>query len=120
MFQSIYPLKLFIRKKPIIIALAVGLLLNTAGWIWMLFGVTKRSEDAILHYTVLFQVDKLGSFSALYYVPGIGLGIILLNFLFAWFLYNYDVFLAELLIGAGALLQLGILAAVGILVFLNA
>ena len=120
MLKSVFPLKLFFKKKPIAISLVAGILVNAVGWIWMFLGVTKRSEQAVLHYTTLFQVDQLGSFPQLYLVPAIGLIILLLNFLLAWFLYNYDVFISELILFVGAWLQLGILAAVRILVFLNA
>lgn len=119
MLQSVYPLKLFIKKPAIFLPLLVGLVLNGISWLWMWWGVTPRSEQAVLHYTVLFQVDQLGSFGALYQVPAIGLGILLINVCVSWALYNYDVFLAELTMFAGALLQIGIIAAVAILVFLN-
>lgn len=120
MFKTVFPLKLFFKKKPIAISFVAGILANAVGWIWTFLGVTKRSEQAVLHYTTLFQVDQLGTFSDLYLVPTTGLIILLLNFFLAWFLYNYDVFISELVLFVGAWLQLGILAAVRILVFLNA
>lgn len=117
---SLYPLKLFVKKKLISIPIILGLLLNAAGWLSMFWGVTARSEQAVTHYTILFQVDQLGSFRSLYWVPATGTIVLLLNLILGWLLYSYDVFLAELLVYGGVILQGGILVAVSILTFLNA
>jgi hypothetical protein len=118
--SRIFPFRLFITKKPIFISLGAGILLNFAGWLWLFFGVSQRTEEAVLHYTSLYQIDQLGPFSYLYHVPLIGLSILVINFLIGWFLYSYDIFLAELIVVSGAWLQIGILSAVSILAFLNA
>lgn len=119
MLKNLYPIKLFLTKKPIIISVGLAGLLNLAAWLWIYFGATQRENDAILHYNILFQVDQLGKFSALYEVPALGLGMMIFNTLIAWLLYNRDVFLSELLVAVTGILELGILAATGVLVFLN-
>lgn len=119
MAYSLYPLKLFIRKKTIITTLLLALALNGFVWGWLALGTTQRGEAAVLHYTILFQIDRLGSFSALYMVPGIGLAIIVINFVGAWLLYGYDKTLAKLVAVSTVVLQVLMLTAASVLVFLN-
>ena len=119
MLKNPYPLKLYLTRKPVVITLAISLLLNMIGWLWLYFGTTPRGEDAALHYSILFQVDQIGNFSALYQVPLVGLGLLIVNAVVAWLLYKQNAFWAQLLLAATIILQLGILAAVRVLVFLN-
>ncbi len=120
MAYSLYPFKLFIKKKTILISLLLALALNAFAWLWMALGTTPRGEAAVLHYTILFQIDRLGTFGALYMVPGIGLALIVFNFMAAWFLYSYDTVLGKLVVVSTVILQILLLTAVSILVFLNA
>ncbi len=119
MSYSIYPLKLFLKKKTVIITLFLTLAINGFIWSWLALGTTQRGEEAVLHYTILFQIDRLGSFGALYLVPGIGLAIIIFNFIVAWLLYGYDTVIAKLIIVSTVVLQILLITAVSTLVFLN-
>ena len=119
MITNLYPLKLFFTRRPVAIAGSLSLLINLVAWLWLYFGATPRGEDAVLHYSILFQVNKIGAFSDLYFVPGVGLCILILNTLIAWTYYNYNAFLAQTIMVATVFLELGILAAVRVLVFLN-
>ncbi len=119
MAYSIYPLKLFSKKKTVLITFFLSLALNGFVWAWLALGTTQRGEAAVLHYSILFQIDRLGTFSALYLVPGIGLAIILFNFIVAWLLYGYDLVLAKIITVGTVVLQVLLLAAVSVLVFLN-
>lgn len=119
MMKNLYPLKLFITRKPVIVATGLSILINIGAWLWLYLGTTARGEDAVLHYSILFQVDKIGKFSTLYHVPIIGLLILAFNLIVAWIIYNYNAFLAQILLAITVFLELGILAAVRVLVFLN-
>lgn len=119
MLKNLYPLKLFLTRRPVIVATGLSILINMGAWLWLYLGTTARGEDAVLHYSILFQVDKIGNFSALYQVPSIGLFILFFNLVVAWFIYNYKAFLAQILLVATVFLELGVLAAVKVLVFLN-
>lgn len=116
---SIYPLKLFIKKKTVLSTLFLALALNGFVLAWLALGTTQRGEEAVLHYNILFQIDRLGSFGALYLVPGIGLAIIVFNFVAAWLLYGYDTVLAKLITVSTVILQILLLTATSVLVFLN-
>lgn len=120
MAYSIYPLKLFIKKKTILVTLLSALGLNALAWIWLALGTTPRGEAAVLHYTILFQIDRLGTFGALYLPPGIALFMVVLNFTLAWLLYGYDTVIAKLLAASTVVLQILLLTAISVLVFLNA
>lgn len=119
MEYSIYPLKLFSKKKTVLTTFFLALSLNGFVWAWLALGTTQRGEAAVLHYTILFQIDRLGSFGALYIIPGIGLAIIVVNFVAAWLLYGYDTILAKLITVSTVVLQVLLLTAVSVLVFLN-
>lgn len=116
---TFYPLKLFIRKRSIVLPTIFALLLNLAAWLWLLFGASHRSQDAVLHYTILFGVDQVGGFGALYTAPIIGLIILLINLLVAWLLYSYDTFIAVLIMVATDFIELMIFGTAAVLVFLN-
>ncbi len=119
MVKTLYPFKLFVTSKPIFIGFLLSLAINLGAWFWLYFGAVPRGEDAVLHYSILFQVDRLGAFGNLYHVPAIGLGFLLLNTIIAWLIYNEDSFLAELIVVVTTILELGVLAAASVLVFLN-
>lgn len=114
-----YPLKLFLKRKSILITLVIGGLLNLASWIWILFGARKVGEQAVLHYTVLFGVNQIGPFWSLYTAPMIGLWILLINLIVAWIIYSYDTFLSALIMTATVYIQAVIFGTAAILVLLN-
>lgn len=120
MAYSIYPFKLFSKKKTVLTTFFLAIALNAFVWAWIAVGTTQRGEAAVLHYNILFQIDRLGSFGALYMIPGLGLAIIAINFLGAWLLYGYDTVLAKLISVSTVVLQVLLLTAVSVLVFLNA
>ena len=120
MADSIYPFKLFSKKKTVLTTFFLAIALNAFVWAWIAVGTTQRGEAAVLHYNILFQIDRLGSFGALYMIPGLGLAIIAINFLGAWLLYGYDTVLAKLISVSTVVLQVLLLTAVSVLVFLNA
>lgn len=120
MAYSIYPFKLFVQKKVILTTFLLSLGLNGLAWLWLVLGTTQRGEAAVLHYTILFQIDRLGTFGALYLPPSLALIILFINFMSAWFLYGYDTVLAKLVAASTVILQILLLVAISVLVFLNA
>lgn len=116
---TFYPLKLFVTKRPVYVAIGLAILINLIAWLWLYLGTTDRGQEVVLHYTTLFGVDQIGQFNQLYYIPLLGSGLILFNTLIAWILYPNNQFLGQLLLVATVWLQLGIVAAARILAFLN-
>ena len=71
----------FFFRKTSYIYLGIALLIN--GLTWFLVIVTHRSladSLAILHYNVIFGIDKIGEPTSLYQLPAIGLILIIVNF----------------------------------------
>lgn len=71
----------FFFRKTSYIYLGIALLIN--GLTWFLVIVTHRSladSLAILHYNVIFGIDKIGEPTSLYQLPTIGLILIIVNF----------------------------------------
>lgn len=119
MSLSLYPLKLFLKKKSVLIPLIAALALNLAAWLWIFFGAREIGEQAVLHYTILFGVNEIGSYSGLYAPPAIGLGMLAANLVVAWVTYAYDTFLAALIMAGSVALQLAVVGTAATLVFLN-
>lgn len=72
----------FFFRKTTYIYLGIALFIN--GICWFLAIVSKRSLGdslAILHYNVIFGIDKIGTPASLYQLPLIGLILIIGNFL---------------------------------------
>lgn len=71
----------FFFRKTSYIYLGIALLIN--GLTWLLVIITHRSladSLAILHYNVIFGIDKIGEPISLYQLPAIGLILIIVNF----------------------------------------
>ena len=93
------------KSRSVVSLFATGVLLNLAGWAWVLF-VIKPTQDAILlHYTVQSGVDKYGSGILSYAIPGIALGILLLNAFLGALLYKHEKFMSYFLLAAALFLQ---------------
>jgi len=117
--MRIYPLKLYLKKKQNIILLGSALLLNIASWVWLLVNIRPSVGQVFLHYNILFGVDLVGSWYAVLSLPTAGLSIIILNAILGWFLYKQDAFAAYLLNAVAVLVNIFLLVAAALLVFLN-
>ena len=114
-----YPIKLYFKHLPHLIMLPLGLLLNLASWVWLLWQIKPQPDPIFLHYNVLFGVDFIGEWWKVLYLPIVGLFIFLLNGILAWVLFSKDKFVAELLNFVSVFCQVIILIAAALLVFLN-
>ncbi len=116
---DLYPLKLYFKRKPIIIAGTLGLILNLSAGLLLLFQVPHRQGDYFLHYTILFGVDRIGSYQEIFTVPLWGFTIFILNLVVGWVVYSYDAFMAEITQYVSVVVQALIFIAAILLVFLN-
>lgn len=115
MQYHVYPLKLYIRKVPVIVIIGAALALNLFSWAWLLFQIPHNSEQVFLHYNILFGVDQIGEPRQVYTASLVGLSIIAINFISAWVLYRKDRFYSYILL-AGALTVNSFVAIASILV----
>ncbi len=117
--MRIYPLKLYLRKKQNLVLLGLGLLLNAASWIWLSLNIHPYLDQVFLHYNILFGVDLVGQWYAVFALPLAGLLIIISNAVLGWILYKQDAFAAYALNGIAIFVNILLLIAAALLVFLN-
>lgn len=113
-----YPLRLYLKRWPILVFGLIALGVNCLAWLWVILQV-PRSGQMVLHYTVLFGVDRLGAYSNIFYVPLLGFVIIVVNLALGWRLYQRERFLSELLVFVGCLSQLAVFFFSYLMVLLN-
>ncbi|MBI5022687.1 MAG: hypothetical protein HZC05_00770 [Candidatus Magasanikbacteria bacterium] len=113
-----FPVRLFLRDKLVLSSLITAMAVNAALWVY-LFWAVKSAENIFLHYTIHFGVDLVGTYSDLLMLPLIGLVLILLNFIIAYFLYDNLKRLGLLMAVATPLIQAFLLMEGFFLAFLN-
>lgn len=71
----------FFFRKSTITFLSIGILLNAATW-FLAITLTSTLKDnlAILHYNVIFGIDRIGLPINVYILPVAGIAILALNF----------------------------------------
>lgn len=119
MAKVFYPIKLYFRNPGVSVMLGISLALNLGSWVWLLWQIGPREELIFLHYNILFGVDLIGPWYQILYIPIFGLGILLVNALLGWILFNRDKFAAHLLLAGSVICQVFLLIGSAILVFLN-
>ena len=72
-----------------------------------------------LHYNILFGVDYVGLWWRIIFIPATGLAVILVNALLGWLFCQKDQFFAHVLNFVSLLVQIILVAASFLLVFLN-
>ena len=78
----------FLRRRVVWIPLIFGGLLNVATWFVLLRNISPGTdaELIILHYTLYYGVDLVGSWLDALYIPGFGLLLIVVNLIVAYLL----------------------------------
>ncbi len=119
MSEKIYPLKLYLQQKTIIILLGSSFVLNVFSWLWLLIRIRPQKELIFLHYNILFGVDLIGEWWKVFYIPLVGLIIIFANALLGWLFFNSDKFIARLLNFVSLFCQIFLVIVSALLIFLN-
>jgi hypothetical protein len=119
MADKIYPLRLYVKHIPNVVLFGVGLALNIAIWVVLLWNIRPQEELIFLHYSILFGVDLIGEWWKVLYVPIGGLVILLLNLFIGWFLFQKDKFANYVLLFIAALCQAFLFVTAMLLIFLN-
>lgn len=114
-----YPLRLYLRQFPIKVMLGMAGLMNIASFVWLILHIRPQAVPLFLHYNVLFGVDLTGPWYAVFFVPLIGIAIILLNATLGWLLYQQDRFVSYVLLAIACLSNLFVLISAALIVFLN-
>lgn len=119
MEYHIYPLKLYLRKLPVVIMVSCALILNIFSWLWLVLQIPMDLEQVFLHYTILFGVDQIGRPQDMYITPAIGASIIVVNTIVGWMIYRKDWFFSYSLLAIMIAVQAAVAVTSVLIVFLN-
>ena len=116
---NLYPLKLYAQRPRLLGLALMALLINISTWAWILWQIPKEGDQLVLHYNVIFGVDRVGTFGELLYLPTLGFVILVVNYIVGWLVFKSDRFLSGLLIFSALLVNIfGFIDGL-LLVFLN-
>ncbi|MEK7159242.1 MAG: hypothetical protein AAB766_01945 [Patescibacteria group bacterium] len=114
------------KNKLILISSIVGLVLNLLIWLVIYFkfyplvyDLPEEQSFIPLHYNIYLGVDLFGKWQNIFYLPGIGLVIFLVNTISALLLYSKKEILSYFLSVSSALLQVFLLLATIFVILIN-
>ena len=97
-----------------------ALVLNAANWLAIAFFIRPVDFPIILHYNVYFGVDVIGRWQQVYFLPAIGLFILLINSILGFLFYGQkERIVAYLLLLATFIVQIIITIAVASVLLIN-
>ncbi len=79
--------KYFIRQSPIWQLLTIALVVCAASVCLVAFTAHPTDRSVILHYSIPLGIDLLGPWQALWWYPGIALGIFVVNLIIGYLTY---------------------------------
>jgi len=68
-------------------------------YIWwdLIANINPDAGQIFLHYNIVFGVDLVGDWWRIYLLPGIGLLVLVVNYILSFYFYRSDKFMARLL-----------------------
>lgn len=108
-------------KNPIIFwILMMSILSNLANWTVLALFIKPVDKTIILHYNVYFGVDSIGHWAQAYYLPAIGLVLLIINLILAGYFYlRKDRMASHILMITALMAQLSLLIASASLILIN-
>jgi len=107
------------RDKIILTNLIVGLAINVVLWALVLYGFRQATDYIVLRYNVYFGISSLGPWFYILLLPLAGLVVLGLNGFLAIWLYMRFRFLSYVLAWGASVINLILLVAIGLLVYIN-
>ena len=107
------------RDHVIFPAMIVAVVLNIANWLAVLFGFWNFKEYIILQYNVYFGISSFGAWQQLLLLPLAGLIIGVIDFLWSFRLYLEYRVLSRVLAVTAVVLNLILLLAISLLIYMN-
>ncbi len=119
MEYKVYPLKLYIRKIPVVSMVGAVSILNLFSLAWLIFQIPHNTEQVFLHYNILFGVDRIGELWEVYLTSLIAIVLCCVDFLCAWLLYRRDWLLSYFLLAVSVVISIFVTISSILVVFLN-
>ncbi|MFA6474746.1 MAG: hypothetical protein WCV88_00930 [Patescibacteria group bacterium] len=106
-------------QRLVLFGYPVAVLVNTAAWLLIFLAVDRMNPIIVLHYNIYFGPDIFGAWTDLFVLPGLGLGLIVLDFILTTWLWRKDRFLAYVATVGAVAAQATILVSVYLMVLIN-
>lgn len=110
---------LFFKNKFILINFIISIFLNFVLFFLIFLKIRPSSEPIALHYNIYLGIDLIGNWYKIYFLPLLGLIILLVNTLLAYYILKKERILAYFLVSASTFAQIILLVAGAIVVLLN-
>ncbi|MFA6215706.1 MAG: hypothetical protein WC768_04000 [Patescibacteria group bacterium] len=107
------------RNKFIRINFFLSLLFNLSIWLWIFSQAGSFTESLALHYNIYFGIDLLAAWYQIFFLPGLGLAFIFINFLLAGLVYQKEIILSQLLAAVTTFIQVILGIAVFLIILAN-
>lgn len=114
------------KNRVLIIISLIALTFNLLIWLLIIFrlrpivlSLTNSDTFIPLHYNTYLGVDKYGDWKNIFYLPGLGLLIFILNTFFALTIYNKKDVLSYFLVGANLAVQVLLIIATLFIILIN-
>ncbi len=112
-------LKFHFKDRFVFYSLVVGFIFFVLTT-WHIFGrINWNAERLVLHYNIIFGVDRLGEAKDLWYFFFGAVGVLLFNYFLSLFLYAKDKILSRAIIFLGGVWQIFMFVAIYLIVSLN-
>lgn len=110
----------FFRNPIIFWLLLASILFNLANWIVLALFIKPVDKTIILHYNVYFGVDSVGHWAQAYFLPAIGLILLIVNLILAGYFYlRKDRMASHILMITALMVQLNLLIASASIILIN-
>jgi hypothetical protein len=114
-----YSPKLFLKDLWISVPIGASFLIQMIIWADLLLNIKQNEEQIFLHFNIVIGVDKVGNWWQIFYLPLVGIGVLLGNSIVSLGVYRSDKFLAKILSFWALFFHLFLLASIIFLVGLN-
>jgi len=115
-----YSPRLFFRDWWISAPLIATAIIQIYIWYLLLANIRPSLGQVFLHYNIIFGVDLVGEWWKIFYLPIVGLLVLLLNYALSFALYRSYKFLGRLLSFAVFIFHGFLLVGIALLVRMNA
>lgn len=91
-----YALKIYFRDIYIWLPLALSVLILGGLWWYIMSHIHPTGDQIFLHYNIIFGIDLAGSWQKMYYLGGEATGVVIVNYIAAFFLHRDNAILARI------------------------
>jgi len=95
------------------------LILNVGMWLVVWYFVKPQTEPYLLHYNIFLGIDLIGDWWKMFFLPGLGLVILLINFILSFFLLVKEKILTFYLTTVSSAAQVFLILALIFIILLN-